>query len=179
MKDERPSETAREATTGGPEGRAPERPASIGHYLAGQRRLRGISLDELSSTTRIPRRNIERLENGALDAAPDGFSRGFVRAIAEALGLDPDEAVMRLMAEPGGEDVEAVDLVARRRLVALVAFLALGVGLVGVVSWLLIGALLSRPEEAMPVLRYRSDAVRELAEKSDVPAPPAVPAEEP
>ncbi len=77
---------------------------SVGLYLAGQRRLRGVSVDELAARTRIPRRNIERLEAGAFDAAPDGFSRGFVRTVAVALGLDADEAVTRLMAEPRADD---------------------------------------------------------------------------
>ena len=55
---------------------ADDRTHSVGLYLAGQRRLRGISVDDLAAQTRIPRRNIERLEAGAFDAAPDGFSRG-------------------------------------------------------------------------------------------------------
>ena len=74
--------------------------AGVGRYLASQRRLRGISLDELSGLTKIPRRSLERLEAGTFDTSPDGFVRGFVRSVAESLGLDPDEAVMRLMDEP-------------------------------------------------------------------------------
>ena len=41
----------------------------MGQYLANQRRLRRITLEELAERTRIPRRNLERLESGALDSA--------------------------------------------------------------------------------------------------------------
>jgi len=57
-------------------------PSSVGHYLASQRKLRGISLEELATRTRIPGRNLERLESGALDGDSDGFSRGLVRIVA-------------------------------------------------------------------------------------------------
>jgi transcriptional regulator with XRE-family HTH domain len=69
----------------------------VGQYLANQRRLRRISIEELAERTRIPRRNLERLESGAFDSAADGFTRGFVRTVAEALGLDAGETVMRLV----------------------------------------------------------------------------------
>ena len=71
--------------------------SSLGHYLASQRRLRGISLEELAARTRIPGRNLERLESGVMDGDSDGLSRGLVRIVAHALGLDPDDAVMRLI----------------------------------------------------------------------------------
>ncbi len=73
---------------------------SIGKYLAKQRRLRRIDLDELVAVTRIPRRSLERLESGAFDGVTDGFVRGFVRTVAEAIGLDPDDAVTRMLDEP-------------------------------------------------------------------------------
>jgi len=102
---------------GGADGRGPEDPsvrgddsasallaadaeASIGAYLRTQRQLREIGLDELEAVTRIPRRSLERLEAGEYDARPDGFVRSFVRAVAVALGLDPDETVARMLPEP-------------------------------------------------------------------------------
>jgi transcriptional regulator with XRE-family HTH domain len=74
---------------------------SIGEYLARERELRGITLDELAESTRIPLRSLERLEAGAFDRDPDGFARGFVRTVAEALGLEPDQTVIRMLPEPG------------------------------------------------------------------------------
>ncbi len=84
-----------------------ERPPSIGRYLAVQRRLRGLSIDELSAATKIPRRSLERLEEGAFDHSTDGFARGFVRTVASALGLDPDATVNRLLVEPSDADEDS------------------------------------------------------------------------
>jgi hypothetical protein len=67
--------------------------------LARERRLRGLSLEDVAAATRIPRRSLERLEAGAFDRNPDGFTRGFVRAVADAIGLDPSEALARLLGE--------------------------------------------------------------------------------
>jgi len=75
-------------------------PVGIGAYLAQQRRLRGLDLEDLVSLTRIPRRSLERLEGGAFDRHPDGFARGFVRSVARAMGLDPDDTVARMLEEP-------------------------------------------------------------------------------
>lgn len=85
---------------GGPDEADAPKPPSIGRYLARQRKLRGMELDEVVALTRVPRRSLERLESGAFDGLSDGFVRGFVRTVAVAIGLDPDETVARLLAEP-------------------------------------------------------------------------------
>ncbi len=137
--------------------------ASIGRYLASQRRLRGISLDELAASTKIPRRNLERLESGAFDSQSDGFVRGFVRTVAEELGLDPHEAVMRLAREPRSSEEEAH----RRRVRALVV----GIAVVGVLlvafGWgvRLAARWLSAPAADAVDHVYRRDAVRSLIEQ--------------
>ncbi len=77
-----------------------EPPFALGAWLARQRELRGIRLEELSALTRLPLRSLERLEAGAFDGQQDGFVRGFVRTVAVAIGLEPDDAVARLLAEP-------------------------------------------------------------------------------
>jgi hypothetical protein len=81
-----------------------ERAEPIGAYLARQRVLRGITLEELADTTRIPIRSLARLEAGAFDAEPDGFARGFVRTVATALGLPPNETVARMLPEASQDD---------------------------------------------------------------------------
>lgn len=73
---------------------------SIGEYLKRQRLLRGITVEELAATTRIPLRSLERLEAGYFDGVSDGFVRGFVRTVALALGLDADSTVARMLDEP-------------------------------------------------------------------------------
>ncbi len=72
----------------------------IGEYLRRQRELRGMSTEELASITRIPLRSLERLESGLFDGDTDGFVRGFVRTVANALGLNADDAISRMLPEP-------------------------------------------------------------------------------
>lgn len=72
---------------------------SVGRYLSRQRRLRGISLEELAELTKIPLRSLERLESGQFDGSSDGFVRGFVRTVAEGLGLDVDDTLTRMLTE--------------------------------------------------------------------------------
>ncbi len=72
----------------------------IGEYLRRQRMLRGVTAEELARLTRIPLRSIERLESGQFDGQSDGFARGFVRTVADALGLDVEDAVSRMLEEP-------------------------------------------------------------------------------
>ena len=139
---------------------------SIGRYLAGQRRLRGISLDELATRTKIPKRSLERLEAGAFDQVADGFSRSFVRTVAGALGLDPDDAVMRLLSEPADAEggTEGRPRLARSAWLPLtllaVATAALGLGL-----WrLAAGPPESAADRDVSEVVTRRDAVRALAE---------------
>ena len=155
---------------------------SVGRYLARERGLRGISIDDLAVLTKIPRRSLERLEAGAFDRVPDGFARGFVRAVAGALGLDPDEAVLRLLAEPPEEDASGVLAAARRRL-ALVLGVGVALAAAGFGLWNL-RSLWVGPDPPLPSdqIVYRRDAVRSLAaEHRERPplgwsAPPVEPA---
>lgn len=154
---------------------------SVGSYLARQRRLRGMSVDELASLTKIPRRSLERLEAGAFDGAPDGFARGFVRTVADALGLDPGDAVNRLLAEPR-EDEARLRAGARRELRQLLIWGALvAAALVGLlVLWRVANPGGAHESPSADPVVYRHDAVRDLAgEPGQRPAPGAPPAHEP
>jgi len=140
---------------------------SVGSYLARQRRLRGISLEELARATRIPQRSLERLEAGAFDTVSDGFVRGFVRTVALALGLDDDEAVSRLLVEPGKPTSGGSRRgLFSRRLVALVGLLML-LGLGVAAAFALIESL--TPEGSRPLVRR--DPVRALQEASRADTP--------
>ena len=150
-----------------PEGKARGREISIGAYLARERLLRGISVGELAELTKIPRRSIERMEAGAFDGNPDGFVRGFVRAIALALGLDPEEAVMRMLGEPAdlAEAAQAPALRLDRRHLAISVLLVATVGL-GLAIWGWASRAPSAPvADDTPKIVYRRDAVRALADE--------------
>jgi cytoskeletal protein RodZ len=58
------------------------------------RESKGISLDQIAKHTRISTRFLTAIENEEFQLLPGGvFNRGFVRSFAEAVGLDPDQAV--------------------------------------------------------------------------------------
>jgi cytoskeletal protein RodZ len=148
----------------------------VGQYLANQRKLRRITLDELSERTRIPRRNLERLESGAFDRDSDGFTRGFVRTVAAALGLDADEAVMRLVGEPDADEDRALRAAQRSALLRMGLLIALALALLIGGSLLVMRMLEEEPVRDESVV-YRRDAVRKLVE--DEHQPPAPPPSEP
>lgn len=67
---------------------------SFGERLRREREMRGVTLDEISNSTKIARRHLESLEADNFDELPGGvFNRGFVRAYARYLGIDEDQAV--------------------------------------------------------------------------------------
>ncbi len=141
---------------------AASRSESVGRYLSRQRRLRGISLEELSDLTRIPIRSLERLEAGRFDGEADGFVRGFVRTVGEALGLDPDDAVARLLDEVQVESDAEGTVIPLRRAGAVVLAAAVLATLLAVGRWAVGAATATGPSRA-PVV-YRQDPVRALAD---------------
>src|SRR5262245_49204132 len=66
----------------------------FGDRLRREREMRGITLDEITESTKISRRHLEALESEHFDQLPGGvFNKGFVRAYARFLGIDEDRAV--------------------------------------------------------------------------------------
>lgn len=144
-------------------------PPSIGRYLERQRILRGISLEELARLTRIPLRSLERLEAGVYDRQPDGFTRGFVRTVAAAIGLDVEATVARMLPEAQVRRGRA-----RRPWLLLVGLFGALAGVLAV--GLAVGAWWRmRPEPGVPraELPVRRDAVRALAIEQGLLAPDA------
>lgn len=64
---------------------------TFGERLKRERELREVSLEEVSTATRISSRFLEALENEDWKRLPGGvFGRGFVRSIARYLGLNEE-----------------------------------------------------------------------------------------
>jgi hypothetical protein len=146
----------------------------IGEYLRRQRELRGMSAEELASITRIPLRSLERLESGQFDGETDGFVRGFVRTVANALGLDADDAISRMLREPppsawerhsSGRGLKQGLVGVVLLLVLVVAFFVLRAG------WNVLLGEASTPGSREVVLWH--DPVRALAEATGVQLDPA------
>jgi cytoskeletal protein RodZ len=153
-----------------------ERPA-ISVYLRRQRELRGISVEDLAVLTRIPLRSLERLEGGHFDNVVDGFVRGFVRTVALALGLDPDDTLSRMLSEPRLADSAQLEVsrALPRAMVGLVV-IALMAALLGVVRWVVDSETSPRVGLVESEIVHRLDPVRALAESqaaSQVAAPPS------
>lgn len=136
---------------------------SIGAYLKAQRGIRGITLEELAQLTRIPIRSIQRLESGSYDGVSDGFVRGFVRTVAESLGLEPDDTLARMLREPVSEaEAGAVASLLLRRAFAVTAMLAAVVLAAGVIRAVVSSPVLEPPQ--IPDHVFRHDSVRLLAD---------------
>jgi len=70
--------------------------ADFGRYLVQQRELRGLSREEVSQATRIAVGVLSALEEGRAERLPGRvFVLHYVRAYARAIGLQPDDAVLR------------------------------------------------------------------------------------
>jgi cytoskeleton protein RodZ len=74
--------------------------AEIGGDLRRARIARKKSLEDISRATKINSLFLRAIESDAFDQLPGGlFTRGFLRAYAREVGLDPDEIVTRYRTE--------------------------------------------------------------------------------
>ena len=74
----------------------------FGGTLKSARERKGISLRSIANATKISMGALESLERNHFSRLPGGiFSRSFVRAYAEEVGLDPDETVSEFLKETG------------------------------------------------------------------------------
>ena len=70
--------------------------AAVGAFLRELRVKRGLSLEELARVTRVARPYLEALENDAFTSLPAPvFTRGFIRAYCQAVGVPPEDALTR------------------------------------------------------------------------------------
>jgi len=119
---------------------------NFGERLKRERELREVTLQEITSATRIGPRFLEALENEDWEKLPGGvFNRGFVRSIARYLGLDEEallgdyELAYAAQATPLEKDSDPIPPSAPRWLPAMMVLciLVLVAGLIvgGVYAW--------------------------------------------
>src|ERR1035438_9594314 len=81
---------------------------TFGEKLRKQREQRGISLDTISTITKISPRMLRAIEDEHFDQLPGGvFNKGIVRAYARLIGLDEEEAVTDYLAALRESQVQA------------------------------------------------------------------------
>jgi hypothetical protein len=74
----------------------------VGTTLRTAREQRGRSVADLASTTKIPAGLLVAIENNTFDRVPRGiFVRGYLRAYAREVGLEPDAVIEQFLAETG------------------------------------------------------------------------------
>jgi len=78
---------------------------SFGQRLQREREMRGITLEEIATSTKIGTRSLRALEQEDFDQLPGGiFNKGFVRAYAKYLGIDEEQAVAHYLLAAGEAD---------------------------------------------------------------------------
>ncbi|PKN57670.1 MAG: hypothetical protein CVU56_09590 [Deltaproteobacteria bacterium HGW-Deltaproteobacteria-14] len=93
-----------------------ERMEQVGAKLRDARVARGMSVEDIAQVTKIPRASVAALEANALAALPALiFVKGFVRAYARAVGIDPAPLVRVLEAQKEAHDSARDGYVAPRR----------------------------------------------------------------
>ncbi|QIK96677.1 helix-turn-helix domain-containing protein [Sphingomonas sp. HDW15A] len=76
---------------------------TVGQRLRAAREAAGMTLEEVATTTRIPTRHLESLENSDFQRLPaPTYTIGFAKNYAQAVGLDRREIADQLRGEVGG-----------------------------------------------------------------------------
>lgn len=83
----------------------------FGAWLKRERERQGVSLDEISMSTKIGTRFLRALEDEHFDQLPGGiFNKAFVKAYARQVGVDEEEAVASYLEAIGETAVQPVAL---------------------------------------------------------------------
>jgi cytoskeletal protein RodZ len=72
----------------------------IGELLRGARECHGLTLEQVSRQTRIPRKHLEALEHDKLAPLPPFYQRAEIRTYARAVNLDPGLVLAQLERGP-------------------------------------------------------------------------------
>jgi cytoskeleton protein RodZ len=76
--------------------------ASFGAQLKQEREKQGVTLEDISLTTKIGTRMLRALEEEHFDQLPGGiFNKGFIRAYARCLHMDEEQAIADYLAATG------------------------------------------------------------------------------
>ena len=132
----------------------PEMP--IGAALRTARQTLGLSLIEISETTRVRERHLAAIEGGQIDQLPSRpFTIGYVRAYAKALGLDADAIAVRFRTEfpSPDDDLHTPVGVQHNRPARSKLWMALGaVAVLAIVGWNVAVRVMSRPAPQAPAV---------------------------
>lgn len=138
---------------------------AFGDKLRREREMRGVTLVEISESTKVSKRWLQALEDEEFGVLPGGvFNRGFVRAYAHFIGINEEEAVEDYIAasneQPPPEDKFPLEIhekpdtpplnPKRSRLPVLLAILGLLVLVAGWTFWVKYKSQQSAAEKQSP-----------------------------
>jgi cytoskeleton protein RodZ len=87
---------------------------SFGEKLKQEREKRQITLEQISSSTKIGTRMLQALEEDKFNQLPGGiFNKGFVRAYSRVVGLDEDQTVAEYLQASGDAVPASTEIAAR------------------------------------------------------------------
>jgi len=87
---------------------------SFGEKLKQEREKRKITLEQISSSTKIGTRMLQALEEDKFNQLPGGiFNKGFVRAYSRCVGLDEDQTVADYLEASGDAPPVSTEIAAR------------------------------------------------------------------
>ncbi len=136
---------------------------AFGVWFARERRLRGIPLEYVSLHTKLPMARLRALEGGCDPLGSDRGSRAAARALALAIGADPEEAAGRIsdtLPAPPVAQAAPEPIAARFVFPRLALALALLLAAAGA-AWGLLAFLEARAAPA-PEVVFRPDYVERL-----------------
>lgn len=89
---------------------------TVGAFLREERNRRGVTLEEISDRTKINVRFLDALERGDQSILPaEAFVRGFLRAYARYMGINPEEVIERLNQSGAAEAAKQRSLAPERQ----------------------------------------------------------------
>jgi cytoskeleton protein RodZ len=147
---------------------------SFGEKLKQEREKRKITLEQISSSTKIGTRMLQALEENNFNQLPGGiFNKGFVRAYSRFLGLDEDQTVAEYLqasgdAAPASTEIAAREDEARENEQNISRLEAISDAHSRQLPWGLLAALLLLIALALSLWSHRQ---RERARQSQRPAP--------
>ena len=142
--------------------------AGFGAWLCRERRLRGLSVFFVAARAELAPERVEAIEAGDEGLADDPAGRALARSLAEAVGADPQQALLLL-----GPVRRRARASARRMAWTRIARWGAGLLVVtglGVSAWMAADWWRGRAVAEPPDVVYRTDYVDELLDPPDVGA---------
>jgi len=155
-------------------------PQRVGDKLRAAREAQGLTIEEIASSTRIPKRHLATIESGGYDGLPaPTYSAGFIKSWARRLGLDGQALADQFRVEMGVLSVEPSQPLPyepadpRRTPPAGLALLALLVAVVVGLGYLYWRGTAERPREVAAAATDQAPPAAQPGRPAAQPAPAA------